>query len=128
MILTVAHSCWSWKAVNIPNLVPRISRLLLGQGASPFLWFFLFGESKRKNGPLVSHGRWPRHTDTVSSLRVNHGDGWHCTLPANAAIKALNDKELDGRALRVNEARPREDRNGGRRNNRFPHSGGGNRW
>ena len=40
---------------------------------------------------------------------------------ANAAIK-------DGRALRVNEARPREDRNGGRRNNRFPHSGGGNRW
>jgi RNA recognition motif-containing protein len=47
---------------------------------------------------------------------------------ANAAIKALNDKDMDGRMLRVNEARPREDRNGGRRNNRFPHSGGGNRW
>jgi RNA recognition motif-containing protein len=50
---------------------------------------------------------------------------------ANAAIKALNDKDLDGRNLRVNEARPREDRsggNGGRRNERFPHSGGGNRW
>jgi cold-inducible RNA-binding protein len=47
---------------------------------------------------------------------------------ANAAIKALNEKDLDGRTLRVNEARPREDRNGGGRNNRFPHSGGGNRW
>ncbi len=32
---------------------------------------------------------------------------------ANAAIKALNDSELDGRTLRVNEARPREERSGG---------------
>ena len=51
---------------------------------------------------------------------------------ANAAIKGLNDTDLDGRMLRVNEARPREDRNrrkhsnGGRRNNKFPDSGGGN--
>ena len=45
---------------------------------------------------------------------------------ANAAIKALNDKDLDGRMLRVNEARPREDRNSGRSNSRYPHSGGGN--
>jgi cold-inducible RNA-binding protein len=45
---------------------------------------------------------------------------------ANAAIKALNDKELDGRMLRVNEARPREDRSGGRSNSKYPHSGGGN--
>src|SRR2546423_2653379 len=29
---------------------------------------------------------------------------------ADAAIQALNGKELDGRALTVNEARPREDR------------------
>jgi len=29
---------------------------------------------------------------------------------AEAAIKALNDKEVDGRNLRVNEAKPREDR------------------
>lgn len=29
---------------------------------------------------------------------------------ANAAIKELNDKEIDGRKLRVNEARPREER------------------
>lgn len=45
---------------------------------------------------------------------------------ANAAIKALNDKDLDGRMLRVNEARPREDRSGGRSNAKYPHSGGGN--
>jgi RNA recognition motif-containing protein len=29
---------------------------------------------------------------------------------AEAAIKALNEKEVEGRNLRVNEARPREDR------------------
>jgi RNA recognition motif-containing protein len=29
---------------------------------------------------------------------------------ANAAIEALNDKEVDGRTLRVNEARPKEER------------------
>jgi cold-inducible RNA-binding protein len=52
---------------------------------------------------------------------------------ANAAIKGLNDTEVDGRMLRVNEARPREDRGGGsgnnnksRKNNKFPYSGGGN--
>src|SRR6266567_7612016 len=35
---------------------------------------------------------------------------------ADAAVQALNGKDLDGRALTVNEARPREDR---------PRSGGG---
>lgn len=45
---------------------------------------------------------------------------------ANAAIKALNDTDLDGRTLRVNEARPREDRSGGRRNSKYPDSGGRN--
>jgi RNA recognition motif-containing protein len=33
---------------------------------------------------------------------------------AQAAIQALNAKEVEGRALTVNEARPREDRGGGR--------------
>jgi RNA recognition motif-containing protein len=37
---------------------------------------------------------------------------------AQAAITGLNGKEFNGRALTVNEARPREDRGGGR-------SGGG---
>ncbi len=38
---------------------------------------------------------------------------------AQAAINALNGKDVDGRSLTVNEARPREDRGGGGR------SGGG---
>ena len=37
---------------------------------------------------------------------------------ASAAMSALNGKDLNGRPLTVNEARPREDR---------PRSGGGNR-
>jgi cold-inducible RNA-binding protein len=52
---------------------------------------------------------------------------------ANAAIRGLNDTEVDGRMLRVNEARPRENRSGGnynkhksRKKNKFPYSGGGN--
>jgi len=50
---------------------------------------------------------------------------------ANGAINALNDTEVDGRMLRVNEAKPREERSGGgsnRRNNRYSDSGGRNRW
>jgi RNA recognition motif-containing protein len=39
---------------------------------------------------------------------------------AQAAISALNAKEIDGRQLTVNEARPREERSGSR-------SGGGSR-
>ena len=35
---------------------------------------------------------------------------------ANAAIKALNGKEVESRELTVNEARPREERPAGRRN------------
>lgn len=59
---------------------------------------------------------------------------------ASAAIAALDGKDFAGRDLRVNEARPREDRGGGGRNrgsnrgrggydsrNRYPDSGGG-RW
>lgn len=42
---------------------------------------------------------------------------------ANAAIKALNGKEVDGRELSVNEARPREERSGGGGG----YGGGGNR-
>ena len=58
---------------------------------------------------------------------------------ADAAISALDGKEIDGRNLRVNEARPREDRSRGRsgggsyggnrkRSNNYGGSSGGNRW
>ena len=42
---------------------------------------------------------------------------------ATAAIAALDGKEVDGRNLKVNEAKPREDRGGGGRS-----SYGGSRW
>ena len=45
---------------------------------------------------------------------------------AQAAIAALNGKELQGRTLTVNEAKPREDRSGG--GSRGGYGGGGNRW
>jgi len=43
---------------------------------------------------------------------------------AQAAIAALNGKDIDGRNLNVNEAKPREERGGG--GNRG--GGGGSRW
>jgi len=42
-----------------------------------------------------------------------------------AAIQLLNGKEIDGRALNVNEARPREDRNSGGGGGRGGYGGGG---
>jgi RNA recognition motif-containing protein len=58
---------------------------------------------------------------------------------AQAAIAAVNGKEVDGRSLTVNEARPREDRGGGGRGGfggggrsgsggRGGHGGGGRRY
>lgn len=49
------------------------------------------------------------------------------TSAADAAIKALNGQSVEGRELRVNEAKPREERSGGgqrygnnnRRNSRY---------
>jgi RNA recognition motif-containing protein len=53
---------------------------------------------------------------------------------AVTAIGALNDKEFMGRNLKVNEARPRENRGGGGRGGGYGGGGGGgygggsNRW
>jgi len=44
---------------------------------------------------------------------------------ATAAITALNGKEFQGRALTVNEARPREERSGGGGGGRGGYGGGG---
>jgi RNA recognition motif-containing protein len=43
---------------------------------------------------------------------------------AQAAITALNGKEVDGRALNVNEARPREERSGSRASSGGGYGGG----
>lgn len=52
---------------------------------------------------------------------------------AQAAITAFDGKEFDGRSLKVNEAKPRENRNGGGGGGRGGYGGGGfggdrNRW
>lgn len=47
---------------------------------------------------------------------------------AKAAINAMNGKDVDGRALTVNEARPREDRGGGGRSGGYGGGGGGRRY
>ena len=48
---------------------------------------------------------------------------------ANAAMSALNGRELNGRTLNVNEARPREERSGPRSNSNGKRSFAGNkRW
>ncbi|HEY0551587.1 MAG TPA: RNA-binding protein [Verrucomicrobiae bacterium] len=44
---------------------------------------------------------------------------------AQAAIAALNGSSVDGRALTVNEAKPREERSGGASGGRREYSGGG---
>src|SRR6059058_464583 len=44
---------------------------------------------------------------------------------ANAAIEQFNGKELGGRALKVNEAKPRENRAGGGGGRGFGGGGGG---
>jgi RNA recognition motif-containing protein len=44
---------------------------------------------------------------------------------AQAALAAMNGKEVDGRALTVNEAKPREDRGGGGGRGGYGGGGGG---
>jgi RNA recognition motif-containing protein len=46
---------------------------------------------------------------------------------AERAIAALNGRELDGRALNINEARPKEDRGGGGGGGGYRGNGGGQR-
>jgi RNA recognition motif-containing protein len=46
---------------------------------------------------------------------------------AQAAISALDGKDVGGRVLKVNEARPREDRGGGGGGGRGGYGGGGGR-
>jgi len=47
---------------------------------------------------------------------------------ATAAINALNGREINGRAMNVNEARPREDRRSGGGGGGFNRGGGGNSY
>ena len=47
---------------------------------------------------------------------------------AQAAIAALNGKDMEGRALNVNEARPKKEGGGGSGGSRGGYGGGRRRW
>ena len=47
---------------------------------------------------------------------------------ATAAIASFDGKEIDGRNLKVNEAKPRENSGGGGGGGRGGYGGGGSRW
>ncbi len=47
---------------------------------------------------------------------------------ADAAIKALNEQPMKGRPIRVNQAKPRAERSGGRPGGGGGGAGGGRRW
>lgn len=47
---------------------------------------------------------------------------------AQKAIATLDGKEIDGRNLKVNEAKPREDRGSNGGGKRGSYGGGGSRW
>ena len=87
-------------------------------------------------------------SDELQELFSNHGEVTDIYMPTDrdsgrprgfafvtmsskeemeAAIKALDGEELDGRALRINEAQAREDRGGGGGGNRGGYGGGDRR-
>ena len=61
----------------------------------------------------ISGGSWPRNTSSAiisASLRVSPTMG--NVSEGNAAIQGLDGKDKGGRKLKVNEARPKDDRGG----------------
>ena len=62
-------------------------------------------------------GKCSRHrsswTVRLAAQKALASSRWAARKRAKAAINGLNGKEIGGRVLTVNEARPREDRGGG---------------
>ena len=67
----------------------------------------LFGEFGQVDRATIVKDRETGRSRGFGFVTMPNGD------EANAAIDALNGKDCEGRALTVNEARPREPRSGG---------------
>jgi RNA recognition motif-containing protein len=67
----------------------------------------LFAEHGQVNSAQVVQDRETGRSKGFGFVEMNDAN------EARSAIESLNLKEVDGRALTVNEARPREDRGGG---------------
>ena len=79
----------------------------------------LFGEHGRVKSAQVVQDRDTGRSKGFGFVEMMDGS------EAAAAIQALNLKEVDGRCLTVNEARPREERGGGGGGGRGYGGGGG---
>jgi RNA recognition motif-containing protein len=77
----------------------------------------LFAEHGQVNSAQVVQDRETGRSKGFGFVEMNDAN------EARSAIQALNLKEFDGRSLTVSEARPREERAGGRGG-----SGGGRRY
>jgi cold-inducible RNA-binding protein len=68
----------------------------------------LFAEHGKVNSAQVIQDRETGRSKGFGFVEMNDA------TEARAAMETLNSKDVDGRSLTVNEARPREERSGGR--------------
>ena len=82
----------------------------------------LFGESGTVNSASIITDRETGRSRGFGFIEMSSQE------EGEAAIAALNGKQVNGRALVVNEARQRENNGGGGRNNYGGGNRGGSRW
>jgi len=86
----------------------------------------MFGESGTVQSANIIEDRETGRSRGFGFVEMSSSD------EANAAIAALNGKEVDGRNLKVNEAKPQENRGGGNGGGygggNGGYGGGKNRW
>ena len=86
----------------------------------------MFGEIGSVNSASLIEDRETGHSRGFAFIEMSSKED------GQSAITKLNGKEIDGREMIVNEAKPREDRsggssNGGRRGG-YGNGSGGSRW
>jgi RNA recognition motif-containing protein len=89
-------------------------------------------DSKSLEQMFAAHGK-VESANVISDRQTGQSRGFgfvemSSSTEAQAAITALDGKVHGGRTLKVNEAKPREDRGGGGGGGRGGYGGGGGRW